>query len=164
MRIPIVAGIGRGSTFLSAFDDALADCGVLNYNLIPLSSVIPSATQVVPLERFISPRDEHGHRLYVVKAEMRSDQSGQVVGAAVGWYQWGDDRGVFVEFEAAGWTKQAVATELDYRICNSLRDLCAVRAVSFELHRVESKKIVADVEDQPTCALILAIYQSAAWR
>jgi arginine decarboxylase len=101
VRIPIVAGTGRGSTLLSAFDDALAECGVLNYNLIPLSSVIPPETEVVPLERFTSPPDEHGHRLYVVKAEMRSDQSGEVVGAAVGWYLWGDDRGVFVEHEAA---------------------------------------------------------------
>ena len=142
MRVGIVADIGRGSTLLPAFDDALSDCGVLNDNLIPLSSVIPPAIEVVPLQRFTSELDEHGHRLYAVKAEMRSDQPGQVVGAAVGWYQWSDDRGVFVEHETAGSTNQAVATELDYRICHSLRDLCAVRAISFEAHRVLSKMIL----------------------
>ena len=164
MEIPIVAGTGSGSTLLSAFDDALRDCGVLNYNLIPLSSVIPPATRIVALPRFTSPEDEHGHRLYVVKAEMRSDQPGEVVGAGVGWYQWGDDRGVFVEHEAAGGTKQAVATELDYRICHSLRDLCAARDVPFEPHQVRSQTVFAEVVDQPACALVLAIFQSEAWR
>jgi pyruvoyl-dependent arginine decarboxylase (PvlArgDC) len=41
MQIPLVAGVGVGSTLLSAFDDALRACGVLNYNPIPLSSVSP---------------------------------------------------------------------------------------------------------------------------
>ena len=164
MQIPIVAGVGHGSTVLSAFDDALRDCGVLNYNLIPLSSVIPPASEVVARQRLSSPMDEHGHRLYVVKAEMRSDRPGKVVGAGIGWYQWGDDRGVFVEHETVGATKQAVATELDYRICHSLRDLCAARDVPFEAQLVRSRTIYTEVQEQPTCALVLAIFQSEAWR
>jgi pyruvoyl-dependent arginine decarboxylase len=47
MEIPIVAGFGRGETGLSAFDAALGDSGVLNYNLIRLSSVIPPCSTVV---------------------------------------------------------------------------------------------------------------------
>ena len=105
MNIPLVTGVGVGSTLLSAFDDALLACGVLNYNLIPLSSVIPPASTVVPVPRYTSPADEHGHRLYVVKAEMRSDQAGTQIGAGIGWYQWGDGRGVFVEHETIGATR-----------------------------------------------------------
>src|SRR6476620_11161811 len=104
MQIPLIAGVGVGSTLLSAFDDALRACGVLNYNLIPLSSVIPPASTVVPLARYFANPDEHGHRLYVVKAEMRSEEVGTQIGAGIGWYQWGDDRGVFVEHEAMGAT------------------------------------------------------------
>lgn len=163
MQIPLVAGVGFGSTLLSAFDDALRDCGVLNYNLIPLSSVIPPATEIVPLDRYTSAEDEHGHRLYVVKAEMRSDHAGKAIGAGIGWYQWGDGRGVFVEHEAIGSTREAVRTELDYRICHSLRDLCAARDVPFEVQHVRSKVTLVDVEDQPTCALVLAVYQAEAW-
>ena len=44
MQIPLIAAVGYGSSLLSAFDDALRACGVLNYYLIPLSSVIPPAT------------------------------------------------------------------------------------------------------------------------
>jgi arginine decarboxylase len=164
MQIPLVAGVGHGSTLLSAFDDALRACGVLNYNLIPLSSVIPPATDVVPMERYVPSTDEHGHRLYVVKAEMRSDHAGKHLGAGIGWYQWGDGRGVFVEHEAIGSTRGAVATEMDYRICNSLRDLCAARNVPFDLRLVRSHRVFAEVEDRPTCALVLAVYQSEGWR
>jgi arginine decarboxylase len=164
MRIPLVAGVGYGSTLLSAFDDALRTCGVLNYNLIPLSSVIPPATNVVPLERYTPGLDEHGHRLYVVKAEMRSDHVGKHIGAGIGWYQWGDGRGVFVEHEAIGSTREAVVAEIDYRICHSLRDLCAAREVPFDMHRVQSRRIFTVVEDQPTCGLVLAVFQSEGWR
>ena len=93
MNIPLVTGVGVGSTLLSAFDDALRACGALNYNLIPLSSVIPPASTVVPLPRYTSDPDEHGHRLYVVKAEVRSDDAGKRIGAGIGWYQWGDGHG-----------------------------------------------------------------------
>ena len=74
MRIPLVSGIGHGKTLLSSFDDALQRCGVCNYNLIPLSSVIPPRSEIVLVDRYATPPDEYGHRLYVVKADMRSDE------------------------------------------------------------------------------------------
>lgn len=164
MEIPVVSGVGRGSTLLSAFDDALYGCGICNYNLVPLSSVIPPSTEVVPIDRYLSPPDEHGHRLYVVKAEMRSDHAGKVLAAGIGWYQWNDGRGVFVEHETIGSTREAVAVELDHRICHSLQDLCHARDVRFRPEQVRSKVVFADVADQPTSALVLAVFQSEGWR
>ena len=41
MDIKVVCGVGSGKTALSAFDSALKDAGVYNYNLITLSSIIP---------------------------------------------------------------------------------------------------------------------------
>ena len=35
MKIKVVTGVGIGRTLLSAFDTALKDAGVCNYNLIP---------------------------------------------------------------------------------------------------------------------------------
>lgn len=163
MRIPLVAGVGRGSTLLSAFDDALCACGALNYNVISLSSVIPPATDVVSLARYDAPGDEHGHRLYAVKADVRSDHPGQIVGAGIGWYQWGDDRGVFVEFEAIGATREAVTVELNTHIEQALRDLCTTRRVPFALQQVRSRLKLAEVTNVPTCALVLAIFQTAGW-
>jgi arginine decarboxylase len=41
MQIHVSSGRGEGPTPLAAFDAALRDAGVSNYNLIALSSVIP---------------------------------------------------------------------------------------------------------------------------
>src|SRR5215468_9293780 len=131
MHIPLVSGIGQGKTLLSSFDDALHRCGVCNYNLIPLSSIIPPRSEIVLVDRYEASPDEYGHRLYVVKADMRSDEAGMIVAAGIGWYQWGDGRGVFVEHETMGSTREAVESEMRFRICNSLRDVCAFRGIPF---------------------------------
>jgi arginine decarboxylase len=46
LRIQIATGTGAGPTPLGAFDAALLDAGVANYNLICLSSVIPPASAI----------------------------------------------------------------------------------------------------------------------
>lgn len=163
MTIPVVSGIGRGTTLLSSFDAALYRCGTHNYNLIPLSSVIPPAAEVIIADRYCAGSNEHGHRLYVVKADVRSDEAGKVIGAGIGWYQWGDGRGVFVEHTVIGSSREAVAAELDHRMCRSLRDLCDARDVSFHEQRLRSKIEIAEVDDRPTAVLVLAVYQSQRW-
>ncbi len=163
MRIPIVAGVGRGATLLSAFDAALHACGIADYNLMPLSSVIPPASEVAPVARVNPDADKHGHRLYVVKAEVRADQPGLVIAAGLGWYQWGDGRGVFVEHETTGASQTTATADLGQRLCHSLRDLCAVRGVPFLPALMRSKIAIAEVGDQPTSAIVAAVYQSQGW-
>ncbi len=164
MRIPIVAGVGRGSTLLSAFDAALHACGIANYNLIPLSSVIPPGSEVAPVDRFSAEDDEHGHRLYVVKAEARSNQPGLAIAAGIGWYQWSDGRGIFVEHETIGATEAQAAAELRQQICHSLRDLCAVRGVPFLPELMRSEIASSLVGYQATSAIVAAIFQSQGWQ
>jgi arginine decarboxylase len=163
LTIAVVTGVGRGRTLLSAFDDALRRCGVHNYNLIPLSSVIPPSAVVVRRDRYATPPDEHGHRLYVVKADVRSDQPGQVIAAGIGWYQWGDGRGVFVEHEAVGLRREAVEADLDCRIRQSLQDLCAFREIPCDLRSIGCAVSLAEVSDLPTTALVLGVYRSEGW-
>ena len=163
MQIPIVAATGRGRTLLSSFDDALRRCGVHNYNLIPLSSVIPPGAEVTPDAGYRATGDEHGHRLYVVKADARSAEPGQGIAAGIGWYRWGDGRGVFVEHETHAATAMRAEIEVRALICDSLRDLCAFRGVPFEEHRVGSRVQVATVDVAPTTVLVLAVYRAAGW-
>ena len=163
MLIPLVAGVGRGRTLLSSFDDALHQCGVCNYNLLALSSVILPASRVAVQDRFVSDADEHGHRLYLVKADQRSDRPGGAVGAGIGWYQWGDGRGVCVEHETTGAPEDAVHAALADRIHASLGDLCAARGVAFDSARVGCRTCVATVAYRPTTVLVLAVYRSESW-
>jgi arginine decarboxylase len=163
MQIPVVAGVGRGRTPLSAFDDALRDCGVLNYNLIRLSSVIPPGTTVVELDRACAPVDEHGDRLYVVMAELRSAAAGRGIAAGIGWFQWGDGRGVFVEHEAEmASTVEAEAAVLD-QVHSSLGDLCRARGVRFDGRAVEVRLVSAEVGVEPAAVLVLAVYGGQRW-
>jgi arginine decarboxylase len=166
LRIAVVAGVGQGRTPLSAFDAALARCGVHDYNLLPLSSVIPPGSTVVAGDRIARPAEEFGHKLYVVKAEARSATPGTVVAAGLGWCQWGDGRGVFVEhhLEARGEACAAVEAALSGHLGAALRDLCAVRNVAFEEAGSRSRVAVARVGGQATTALVVAVYQAEGWR
>ena len=47
--IALSGGIGEGATELDAFDAALCDAGVGNYNLVCVSSILPPKCQVVRL-------------------------------------------------------------------------------------------------------------------
>jgi arginine decarboxylase len=165
MNIHVVSGIGTGKTVLSAFDNALRNAGVYNYNLIPLSSVIPPNSKVIKLESYITPESEFGHKLYVVKAEMRSNEVGKYIAAGIGWYQFGEDnRGVFVEHETIGDTKIAVEADVKDRIINSLKDLCTFREVAFDYKKANSVVAVSKVTNYPSSVLVLAIYQSEGWK
>jgi arginine decarboxylase len=164
MQVPIMSAVGRGETLLSSFDDALRLCGVHNYNLLALSSVIPPGSEIQPVERYSTSVDEHGHRLYVVKADARSDEPGRGLAAGIGWYQWRDGRGVFVEHEATGPTVEEAEAEVRHLICLSLRDLCRGRDVEFDERRVGAKVAAATVADQPTTVLVLAVLQAEPWR
>lgn len=164
LAISIVGGSGKGVTLLSSFDAALRDCGVFNYNLLALSSVIPPGSTVVETDRYESPPDEHGHRLYVVKADQRSDRRGDAIAAGIGWRQWGDRRGIFVEHEATAATVDAARCEVEQRIGESLRDLCAFRDIAWDDGCFGQKIVAAQVENRPASVIVLAVFRSEGWR
>lgn len=162
MIITIAAGKGHAKTLLSAFDSALKDAGVHNYNLLTLSSIIPPDTKMV-VRKYETPVQEYGHRLYVVKAEIRSRESGKYIGAALGWYQFPDGRGLFVEHEETGETKKAVDSNLAENVRKSLMDLCKHRSIHFDEKLMHMKSSLVKVKDSPACALVLAVYKSQGW-
>jgi arginine decarboxylase len=166
LRIAVRATVGEGLTELSAFDDALLRCGVHNYNIIPLSSVIPPGTEVVDAAVDPAPDHEFGHRLYVVKAEARSSEPDSVVAAGIGWYQWDDGRGVFVEHEdmVPLGSIEHVRTHISNQITTTLHDLVERRGAHWNPAGVGSVIAATRIQQQPACALALAIYQSQGWQ
>lgn len=164
MNIKVVKGVGVGKTTLSAFDAALKDAGVYNYNLIALSSIIPPGSKVTKEGQYKTPDEEYGHRLYIIRAEIRSQEIGKYIAAGLGWYQIDDGRGVFVEHEIIGETKVAVESEIMQRIKNSLRDLCDFRGFKFEDKRAKATVSISRIKDRPTSVLVLAVYQSQGWK
>ena len=156
--IEISCGTGTGPNTLAAFDGALVATGIANYNLLRLSSVIPPATNVVPTTGPVSdPGGEWGDRLYVVMAEQRVTEPGAEAWAGIGWVQNQETgKGLFVEHE--GHAEEEVRGD----ILDSLGALVAARPresfgdPQFVLHG-------ATCDGTPTCALAVAVYESASW-
>lgn len=84
MRIDIVWGESEGKTLLSAFDRALVNAGIHNFNLIPLSSVIPPKSVIHETGTYTS-SDRVGEILYVVISSLSSYKSNALISAGLGW-------------------------------------------------------------------------------
>jgi len=50
-RIILTSGIGIGSTKLNAFDNALLNAGIGNFNLLSVSSIIPPKAKIIYLTK-----------------------------------------------------------------------------------------------------------------
>lgn len=164
MVIKVVKGAGQASTLLSAFDNALQDAGVCNYNLITLSSVIPPKAVVEKQDTYETPKGEWGHKLYCVMAEERSERTGKFIGAGVGWYQLKDGRGLFVEHHTTGDTKQVAESVILSRIKHSLQDLCQFREIEWKDEKMNYEISIAEVKAHPTSVLVIAVYKSESWK
>lgn len=156
MNIGVYAGTGVGPTELAAFDHALVNAGVANFNLIYLSSVLPPNSDVTIADKPLEIQGAWGDKLYVVMAQKRTQDRHQEAWAGIGWVQ--DPvtkKGLFVEHE--GHSENEVRED----ISSSLKALCENRNMEFgpvQMH-VIGKKCVS----LPVCALVVAVFESTGW-
>jgi arginine decarboxylase len=164
MQIQMVSGFGEGETLLSAFDNALQNCGIANYNIITISSIIPTNTKIIKKEKYTPlSRFEYGHRLYVVKSDIRSKEINKYIGAGLGWYQMEDGRGVFVEHNETGEDRKQVEVELLIKIEKSLHDLCRFRNYPLDKSKMHKSITIGQITDKAGCALSIAVYKAEGW-
>ncbi|AEM56081.1 pyruvoyl-dependent arginine decarboxylase [Haloarcula hispanica N601] len=106
--IRVVWGTATGPTALAAYDAALAEAGVHNYNLISLSSVIPTepAIEVTGTAPDLGPP---GEALEVVQSSATAEP-GESVAAGIGWARSEDGPGIF--YEVDGTSEDAVRMEI----------------------------------------------------
>lgn len=158
--IGVIRSVGRGSSELSAYDDALFKAGIGNYNIIALSSVIPPGW--TPVEQRISTLEhEWGDRLYVVQAVASSDGShGAGLAAGIGWVLFDHSGGLMVEHHAISATPELAAQDVDRKIGMSIDDLGSRRQA---LPVGTGKLVVSAAEDGPTCVLVVAVFQAERW-
>lgn len=157
MIIKVSAGHGSGPTKLSAFDAALNNTGVANYNIIRLSSVIPPNSKIkVNKKALTNLPGEWGDRLYVVMAEERVDTPNVEAWAGIGWVQEKETgKGLFVEHE--GNSEKSVRSD----IRQSLEALMATRNVDFG--DIQMKVTGVTCKHHPVCAIVVAVYQASNW-
>ena len=153
--ITLARGIGRGPTPLAAFDTALLDAGVANYNLICLSSVIPPGSRI-ERRRWVTPPQEWGQRLYCVLSQLREDRPGHWAHAGIGWvHDDGGGHGLFVELHDDD------RERLERDLHRTLESMQSNRGMSIGPVHTGIASVLC--EDEPVCALVIAVYASQAW-
>jgi arginine decarboxylase len=155
LNIHLSSGTGEGPTPLAAFDAALMNAGVANYNLLCLSSVIPPNARVVRAKHRTQP-DDYGRRLYVVMSQMRQSRLRHHAHAGIGWVQEGDDgRGLFVELQNDDRDRLEHDLHTTLGAMRLLRDVDYGPAQTAIASRLCTK--------QPVCALVVAVYACEPW-
>lgn len=155
LEIYVTTGTGHGTTPLAAFDRALFEAGIGNYNLLVLSSVIPIGATIVR-KQWHGLDEQWGHKLYVVLAEQRQDVVGKEAWAGLGWVQSEEDgRGLFVEHH--GESRRQVEDDIEA----SLASMCAYRSGSFGPPQTAISSITCTGE--AVCALAAAVYLPEVW-
>jgi arginine decarboxylase len=165
MKIIMTAGRGEGNTTLSAFDAALKEAGILNYNIIRLTSVIPPGTEVVEGKWPNGPA-EHGKKLYTVLSDIRTDLLGRAIAAGIGWYQDKDGRGIFAEHTdiIESLNEKEAERNVRQKIQTTIEDLCKHRGYKFEQKKLKMLVLSTEVTNKPTCTLVAAVYQAEPFK
>ena len=155
MKISITWGSGEGKTEMGAFDAALFDAGIGNYNLIQMSSVIPEGAEIV-IGRIKRNDEEHGHKLYCVIAKCIETKKGKTASAGIGWViDNKSKKGLFAEHCAAS------ESELSELIKKTLETFARTRGwkdakISYRTHS-------AACRGKPVCAVVCAVFESEGW-
>lgn len=154
--ITLTKGTGTGDTKIAAFDAALFEAGIANYNLIRLSSIIPPGSKI-EIGKYETPPDEFGHKLYIVYACEIQNEVGKEAWAGVGWTiaQDGSSKGLFTEHE--GHSEQEV-TNL---VTETLTSMVTYRPEQYGEIQYEVTGITCT--GKPVCALVAAVYRSESW-
>ncbi|MFC7082293.1 pyruvoyl-dependent arginine decarboxylase [Halorussus caseinilyticus] len=158
--IRVAWGTGTGPTEMSAYDAALADANLHNYNLVAVSSVIPADAEVeaVGTAPDLGPA---GERLTVVEASATRAGPGHV-SAALGWTASegepdADGSGPGLFYEAAGETDPEVVAE---RVRTGLAAGRDLREWTFTDERIETATIDPDAGTYASAVVIAAYGES----
>jgi arginine decarboxylase len=147
--IRVVWGAGQGLTEKAAFDVALAEAGIHQYNLRTLSSVIPAE---VSLERVGTAPElgPTGNALDVVLARQTSPPGARAA-AGLAWVRGDDGAGIFYEVED---TDPETVREL---LRTGIERGCHLREL--DASAVETKIVTAEAApDKYTTAVVAAAY------
>ena len=157
LRIRLSRSHAEGPTRLAAFDATLVAAGLQNFNLVPLSSVIPldaTVDVVAPADQL---RGSHGDLLYCVYAASYATKPGAEAWAGIAWALRTDGSGAGLFVEHSSTTEADLNAHLDATLGAMMEN----RSDGY----VEAGRLVstATCAGPPVAALVVASYQTASW-
>lgn len=157
-RIFLTRGIGRGHHQLLAFEMALRDAGISQYNLVRVSSILPPNCEIIEKEEGIK-RLEPGSIVFLVLARNESNEKGKQIAASIGMAV-PEDRnhyGYLSEYESSGEDENTAgenAKKLAIEMLSSLLDKEHRRMKIFG----NSISASAVVGEEWTCVVSAAVF------
>lgn len=162
MKIKLVRGFGKGSTELAAFHAALKSAGIATLNLDKLSSVIPIKAKIQIKDRIIVPHNKHGYFVDLVQSDYAVSKPGKIACAGIGWTQYPDGSGYFVEHH--GNSERKVKSLLK----KTLSDMISEDEENLEFFKLKPRDLEirsyiisgkCTSKNEPVCAFIGALYK-----
>lgn len=155
-NITVTKGIGIGPTKIAAFDAALFNAGIADFNLIRLSSIIPPDSEI-SIQKYTKNDLDFGNKLYLVYASEIQSEVGKAAWAGIGWVRATDasGKGLFTEHE--GHSEEEVRNLIN----ETLSSMITYRAESYG--PIECEIVGVPCVDKPVCALVAAVYESESW-
>jgi len=154
MEIKITFGVGEASTELAAFDKALFNAGIGNYNLIKLSSIIPARSKI-KIKKLNWNQKEFGYKLYVILSKNIEKEIGKEAWSGLGWIQDKTGKGIFVEHHGSS------KKEVKDLINKSLKNIKKYRKEKYG--KIKYKIVGIKCKGKPVCALVSAVFKSENW-
>lgn len=152
--IHVAWGTGRAPTAMAAYDAALADANLHNYNLVPVSSVVPEGADVAVTPDGVAPDlGPAGNRLTVVEAHANA-AGPKHVSAGLGWAT-GPGPGLF--YEVADTTD---AADVEARVRTGLDAGRDLRDWTFTDEAVRTVSIDADPGEYASAVVVAAYGES----
>lgn len=154
MDIKILAGVGEGSTELSAFHNALKKIGIEKLNLIYLSSVIPEKSRIIIQKKIPSGDIKMGHRGYVVISKSIQIKKGKEAWAGLGWIEKKEKGGFFMEH--SGSSKHSVNEQIN-------KSFSSIKNHEYKTSKIMQKIVGIKCIKNPVCSVVCALYKTEGW-
>ncbi len=149
--IYLTAGTATGGTALNAFDNALRDAGIDDFNLIDVSSVVPAGTPI----RFLPANSRipaNGRFVPVVYSDIRSNDIGSPIAAAIGIGKPSDTNSAGVIFEYSCHDEEEVAVA---KVREMIRE--GMNRRNIEIFDVETISSSITIESEFTAVVTAAL-------
>jgi arginine decarboxylase len=155
LKIFLTKGKGKGITEESAYCEALNKAGLINLNLITLSSVLPHNCEIINKKPKFSYQD-YGKRVYVIMSELRTSKIGQTICVGLGWMREKGNSGSGIVIEIQGSSEKGVRRDIK----NSLSEITKYRKEKFR-SKINITTETIKCKNKAVCALTALTFGKA---
>lgn len=155
LKIFLTKGNGKGETEEGAYCKALDKAGLINLNLICLSSVLPHNSKIINKKPNYSYKD-YGKKVYVILSESRTSKKGKKICVGLGWIREKGNSGNGMVVEVQGNSKK----EVEWDIRSSLGEIMKYRKEKF-IKKINIATEEITCKKNPVCALAALTFGKA---